>query len=488
MDGTESATLGGHRVSRPGGLLAPHGAVDVQRGIVDRNASIKSQERIQFRIGFNVGESLCLHPIMLLATGEAPMLVAWRIVCTLVLSALVAACADLKPRQDAADSGVSLQPLKQLSAQISAEAQSGAIPGAVILVARDGKILYTDAIGLQDPSSGRPMKLDSIFRIASMTKPIVSVGVMMLVEEGKLFLADPVWKYLPELKGLKVGVEKKDAAGNAVLEEVAAVREMTVQDLLRHTSGFTYGIFGTSLLKKRYVDTKVEGDRNQTNAEHVDRLAKLPLAYQPGTTWEYSRSTDVLGAVIERVTGQTLDVFLFERILKPLGMKDTGFSVDPAKHARIAEPFAVDPDTKSPVLLPDVRTPPRFLCGGACMVSTATDYYRFLQMLLNGGELDGVRILSRKSVELMTADHLGSAIAHGELFPGYGFGLGFAVRVSPGEASSLGSVGDYTWGGLYGTYFFVDPRERLIAILLMQRPNYSKYARQFRTGVYRALD
>jgi len=405
-----------------------------------------------------------------------------------LLSAIVAGCANIDSRDDARGFGVSGQRLKQLSAQLSAEARSGAIPGAVILVARNGKIVYTDAIGLQDPSSGVPMKPDSIFRIASMTKPIVSVGAMMLIEEGKLFLADPVSTYLPELRGLKVGVEKKDAAGNAVLEEVAAVREMTVQDLLRHTSGFTYGIFGTSLIKQRYVDTRVERDRNQTNAEHVERLAKLPLAYQPGTTWEYSRSTDVLGAVIERVTAQTLDVFLFERILQPLAMKDTGFSVDPAKHARIAEPFAVDPDTKAPVLLPDVRTPPRFLCGGACMVSTAADYYRFLQMLLNGGELEGVRILSRKSVELMTSDHVGTGIARGLLFPGYGFGLGFNVRITPGEASSLGSVGDYGWGGLYGTTFFVDPKERLIGILMMQRPNWAKYSRQFRTGVYSALD
>jgi CubicO group peptidase (beta-lactamase class C family) len=399
------------------------------------------------------------------------------------------ACANIDAHDDARGFGVSSQRLKQLSAQISAEAQSGAIPGAVILVARNGKIVYTDAIGLQDPSSGVPMKLDSIFRIASMTKPVVSVGAMMLVEDGKLYLADPVSKYLPELKGLKVGVEKKDATGHAVLEEVAVVREMTVQDLLRHTSGFTYGIFGKSLVKQQYVETNVDDDRNQTNSEHVGRLAKLPLAYQPGTTWEYSRSTDVLGAVIEHVTGQTLDVFLSERILKPLGMKDTGFSVDPAQHARIAEPLAVDPETKSPVVLRDVRTPPRFLCGGACMVSTASDYYRFLQMLLNGGELEGVRILSRKSVELMTSDHLGTAITRDRQFPaGYGFGLGFAVRVAPGEASSPGSVGDYGWGGLYGTTFFVDPKERLIAILMMQRPNYAKYSRQFRVGVYSALD
>jgi CubicO group peptidase (beta-lactamase class C family) len=405
---------------------------------------------------------------------------------------VVAACANIDARDDGRGFGVSSQRLKQLSVQIKAETQSHAIPGAVILVARNGKIVYTDAIGLQDPSSGVPMKLDSIFRIASMTKPIVSVGAMILVEEGKLFLADPVSKYLPEFKDLKVGVEKKDPAAHSVLEEVAAVREMTLQDLLRHTSGLTYGIFGNSLVKQRYLDAKLDTaagtDRNQTNSIMVERLAKLPLAYQPGTTWEYSHSTDVLGAVIERTTGQTLDVFLSEQILKPLGMKDTGFSVDPAQHARIAEPFAVDPETKSPVQLPDVRTPPRFLCGGACMVSTATDYYRFLQMLLNGGELDGVRILSRKSVELMTSDHLGTNIAHGELFPGYGFGLGFAVRTAPGEASSLGSVGDYVWGGLYGTTFFVDPKERLIGILMMQRLNYAKYSRLFRTGVYSALD
>jgi CubicO group peptidase (beta-lactamase class C family) len=212
------------------------------------------------------------------------------------------------------------------------------------------------------------------------------------------------------------------------------------------------------------------------------------LAYQPGTTWEYGHSTDVLGAVIERVSGQTLDVFLFERIIKPLRMNDTGFWVDPANYGRIVEPFSVDPDTKSPVQLRDVRVRPRFLCGGHCMVSTASDYYRFLQMLLNGGELDGVRILSRKSVELMTADHLGTGIANGEPSPGYGFGLGFAVRITPGQSSDLGTVGDYFWGGLYGTYFFVDPKERLIGILMMQRPKYAKYRREFRTGVYSALD
>jgi len=416
-----------------------------------------------------------------------------RKMLTFVLPLALAACANMDMREGGQTYGVSEQRLKQLSAEIASDVQKGTIPGAVILVARDGKVVYTDAIGLQDPKSGAPMKQDATFRIASMTKPIVSVGAMALVEDGKIILSDPVSKYVPELKGMKVGVEKKDATGNAVLEEVPTNREMTIQDLLRHTSGITYGFLGKSLVKQQYLDAKVDFDPTMTLADYLDRLSKLPLAYQPGTTWEYSSSTRVLGAVIERVSGQTLDVFLSERILKPLGMKDTGFWVDTAQQARIAEPLAVDPDTKAPARVPDVRKPPRLLCGDGCMVSTANDYYRFLQMLLNGGELDGVQILSRKSVELMTSDHLGSRIAHSPvdfLGPGYGFGLGFAVRTAPGEAASLGSVGDYFWAGIYGTYFFVDPKERLIAIYMIQRPNLiadlSLWLR-FRAGVYNAL-
>jgi len=416
-----------------------------------------------------------------------------RKIFTLVLPLALAACANMDTREGGQTYGVSEQRLKQLSAEIASDVQKGAIPGAVILVARDGKVVYTDAIGLQDPKSGAPMKQDAIFRLASMTKPIVSVGAMALVEDGKILLTDPVSKYLPELKGMKVGVEKKDAAGNAVLEEVPTNREMTIQDLLRHTSGITYGFFGKSLVKQQYLDAKVGIDPTETLTEYLERLSKLPLAYQPGTTWEYGSSTTVLGAVIERVSGQTLDVFLSERILKPLGMKDTGFWVDTAQQGRIAEPLAVDPDTKAPARVRDVRVPPRLLCGDGCMVSTASDYYRFLQMLLNGGELDGIQILSRKSVELMTSDQLGTGIAHAPLYfpgPGYGFGLAFAVRTAPGEAASLGSVGDYWWVGVYGTSFFVDPKERLIGIYMMQRPNVIadlNFWSRFRTGVYSAL-
>jgi len=247
---------------------------------------------------------------------------------------------------------------------------------------------------------------------------------------------------LPELKGMQVGVEKRDSSGTASLEVVPAQREMTVQDLLRHTSGLTYSIFGKSLVKDEYSNARLF-DPAQSNAELVAKLSKLPLAFQPGTTWDYSMSTDVLGALIERVSGQTLDIFLAERVTKPLGMKDTGFWVETAQQSRIAEPFDSDPDTKAPARVPEVRKQPRFLSGGGGMVSTAPDYLRFAQMLLNGGELDGVRVLSRKTVDLMTSDQLGSAIARGPAYfpgPGYGFGLGVQVRMAPGEAASLGSA------------------------------------------------
>jgi CubicO group peptidase (beta-lactamase class C family) len=331
---------------------------------------------------------------------------------------------------------VSTPRLKQLSALAAADAQKGQFPGAVILAARNGKVVYADAIGVQDPKTGTPMQMDSIFRIASMTKPMVTVGALTLVEDGRIQLADPVSKHLPELKGLQVGIEKKDASGNASLELVPAQREMTVQDLLRHTSGLTYGTFGKSLVKDEYNKAGLFNSE-QSNAEFVTKILKLPLAFQPGTTWDYSMSTDVLGTLVERVSGQTLDVFLAERVTKPLGMKDTGFSVDPAQQGRIAEPFALDPDTKAPARFPiDVRKQPRLLAGGHGMVSTAGDYLRFTQMLLNGGELDGVRIVSRKTVDLMTSDQLDRrSLAVHCISPGLATGSGSAFECALRRAS-----------------------------------------------------
>src|SRR4051812_9182120 len=349
---------------------------------------------------------------------------------------------------DTIKEGFSSARLAAFGEQIRADVKSGRLPGAVILVARNGKLVYSEAIGEQDPKAHAPMRKDSIFRIYSMTKPIVSVAVMMLVEEGKLQITEPISKYIPELKGLKVGVEKTGDGGNKTLELVPAAREITIQDLLRHTSGLTYGVFGKSLVKDEYNKVGVDS-WEQSNAEGMQKLAKVPLHFQPGTTWEYSRSVDVLGHLLERISGKPLDQYLQERIFKPLGMKDSGFWVAPEKQSRIAEAFESDPDTRAKVSLIDIRQPPKLLSGGGGGVSTAPDYLRFTQMLLNGGQLDGVRLLSKKTVEYMLSDHLGAvqeeSLKRGPAYlpgPGYGFGLGFAVRTETGEAGTPGTIGD----------------------------------------------
>jgi CubicO group peptidase (beta-lactamase class C family) len=413
----------------------------------------------------------------------------WQIVRSLLLTVALAGCA-LTPTGPASQGyGVSEARLKQLATQVRADVDKRRIPGAVMLVARDGKVVYQEAIGARDPVSGAPMTADTIFRIYSMTKPIVSVGLMMLVEDGRLQLSDPVSRYLPELKGLKVGVEKKDAAGQSILETVAANREPTVHDLLRHTSGIAYDYFGDSLVKREYKKVGVDG-WDQTNAEMVQKLTRVPLHFQPGSTWDYSLSTDVIGHVIERITGQSLADYLQARILGPLGMKDTAFQVDAARQARLAESFADDADTKGQLHWSGARSARKRLSGGAALVSTAADYLRFAQMMLNGGSLDGVRIVSRKTVEYMTADHLGSV--RGPIYlpgAGYGFGLGVAVRLASGEANTPGSPGDYNWGGWGGTYFWVDPKEKLVAIWMMQSPSQRNHYRiQFRNAVYAAIE
>ena len=398
-----------------------------------------------------------------------------RFIGAAVAALLVSGCAS-----QGAKSGVSAEALGRLERTVAADIQQGRIPGAVMLVHRDGRTAYAKALGRQDPRGDVPMREDSLFRLYSMTKPVVSVAAMMLVEEGRITLSDPVSKHIPELKGLKVGVEK-----DGKLELVNAQREPTVQDLLRHTSGFTYGVFGRSMVKDLYAKNEVDAS-DHTNADLVRKLAKVPLHYQPGTTWEYGRSTDVLGHLIERVSGESLDAHLQRGLFGPLGMKDTGFFVEPARQARIAEAFANDPDSKRPVTLLEIRQQPKYLAGGQGLVSTAADYLRFAQMLLNGGELEGVRILSRKTVEYMTSDHLGAIRGPG---PGYGFGLGFAVRHANGLSSTNGSAGDYNWAGLGGTYFWVDPKERLIGIWMMQAPNQRNHYRElFRNMVYGALD
>lgn len=387
--------------------------------------------------------------------------------------------------------------LRNLDDTLTRDVAAGRLPGAVVMVYRDGRIVHERVFGMRDAPSQSPMTADSIFRIYSMSKPIVTVGLMMLVEDGRVQLNEPVARYLPEFKELQLGVEKKDAAGNLVLERVPSPRAPTVQDLLRHTSGLTYGVFGKSLVKSEYLKAGVH-KADLSNTEFSRKLATMPLAYVPGTTWEYSRSTDVVGALIERVSGQTLGVYLQQRILGPLQMKDTGFSVPADKLNRLAEPLKIDPDSKQAVTLLDVTKPPVFESGGGGMVSTAADYLRFSRMVLAGGELDGVRILSPKTMQLMTRDHLGADVIRASRAPGastgylpgpgFGFGLGFAVRVAEGEAVNPGSVGEANWGGLGGTYFWIDPRENLIGIWMMQAPGQREYYRHlFKNMVYGAF-
>lgn len=373
--------------------------------------------------------------------------------------------------------------LQAMLSVLQADINCGRLPGAVALVARRGKVALFESLGQQDPATGSVMTRDAIFRIYSMTKPVVSVAVMMLMEQGKLLLSDPVSRFLPEYAGQKVAVEGE---GRPELQDT--VRPATVQDLLRHTAGLTYEFMGDAGVQRQYAKLQM-GSRERSNAEFSRTLAGLPLMYQPGSVWAYSRATDVLGALVEVVSGQTLGEYLRQNIFIPLGMLETGFSVPPEQHARIAEPFAHDPDGGEPMRVLDPRRVMAMESGGGGLLSTAMDYARFLQFMRNRGELHGVRLLGSRTVDFMTADHLGGIPSVGDLLPpGHGFGLGFAVRTAAGIAPVPGSVGLYYWGGIAGTTFFVDPAEDLFALLMIQAPNQRDYYRPlFRTLVYAAL-
>ena len=365
--------------------------------------------------------------------------------------------------------GLSSERLARATAAIERDVAARAIPGAILVVARGGRVGYAEAIGYRDREAGAAMGLDSIFRIASMTKPMVSVAAMMLAEEGRLDLGAPVAEYIPEFGALTVGVERRPVR-----------RPMTVQDLMRHTSGLTYAQFGDSPVQMLWRDAKLMDD-GQTNADLAGKLARLPLMFEPGTTWEYSMSTDVLGRVVEIASGQDLAAHIHDRIAAPLGMADTGFDAA-GKAARIAQP-QTDPATGQRPPMRDPSQPVAWASGGGGIVSTARDYLRFSQMLLNGGALDGTRLLAPKSIAHMASDHLPPGCQYGEttrprfgaLAPvpemGYGFGLGFCVRTAPGMSPVPGSVGEFFWGGVHGTYFWIDPRERMVTVLMMQAPD-----------------
>src|SRR5262245_39611640 len=391
--------------------------------------------------------------------------------------------------------GMSAARLARLSGAFKKEIDDKKVPGGVLMIARKGKLVYPSAQGVRDPRGANPMRLDTIFRIYSMTKPMASVAAMILVEDGTLQLTDPVSKWLPAFKDMKVSTTGGD---------VPAQRPMTVQDLLRHTAGLPYGELTTNvavkealaqagLFKPGVIDFDI---RDLTPAEQVERLAKIPLIHQPGTTWEYSLASDVLGRVVEAASGKRLGDFMSERIFKPLRMRDTAFWVPETKITRVAEPFEKDPLAGTPIKLIEVAKQPANDSGGAGAMSTAGDYLRFAQMLANGGMLDGQRVLSRTTVRLMTADHLGSRIPLAANLGGsglgastYTFGLGFAGRPSDGIAPVPGSAGDFNWGGYAGTVFWVDPKEQLAAVFMVQSAGALRgyHRNMFRQLVYQAI-
>jgi CubicO group peptidase (beta-lactamase class C family) len=368
--------------------------------------------------------------------------------------------------------GLSSERLTRIGTALKAEIGKGRIPGAAVLISRHGKVAFWEAFGERDPAAHTKLAKDDLFRIYSMTKPICSVAVLMLAEEGKFILSDPIRKYIPALSKLQVATPKD---GGLALEPTHS--DITIQDLLRHTSGLSYGFRATHI--KGVYEEAEKGINDKSNTEVMKLLGTLPLAFHPGSTWEYSRSTDVLGALVEAISGRPLGEFLRERILSPLGMKETGFHVPEAKWSRIAQ-AGPDPDTHQPQAMLEVRHPRAFESGGGGLVSTAPDYLRFAHMVLNGGELEGVRLLSPRTVAWMTSDHLGTIARGNEYIPGagYGFGLGVAVRGAAGISPVHGSAGDYHWSGAGGTFFWIDPREQLIGIFMLQAPSVRQYYRQ----------
>lgn len=421
-----------------------------------------------------------------------------------LLGATLAAAQDL-PKGDPEQLGFSAERLARIPQVFQREIEQGKIPGAVMIIARKGKVVFEQSVGFQNKDAGTPMKKDAIFRIYSMTKPLVSVAAMMLVEDGKMLLSDPVSKFLPAYKTMQVSAAKTDAEfAKVTYTNVPADREITIQDLLRHTAGLSYWeLTANAPVKEAYAKAgmAVPGvrefdSRDITPAEQVERLAKIPLVHQPGTVWEYSLASDLLGRVVEAASGKRMGDFLSERLFRPLKMVDSGFWIPADKLNRLAEPLSADPVTNTPNRLIDVSTAPKNDSGGAGGVASARDYLRFAQMLLNGGQLEGTRVLSRTTVNLMASDHLGTriqaALTPGELLlgtQGYTFGLGFAVRQGPGLATVPGSTGEFMWGGYGGTYFWVDPKEEIAAVYMSQGPGALRqyFRRLFKQMVYQAI-
>jgi CubicO group peptidase (beta-lactamase class C family) len=404
----------------------------------------------------------------------------------LLLAAAAGSARAEQPRSFSAEG------LAKVSDYVRNEVATGKIPGAILLIQQHGKPVYSEKFGVRDLATELSMSAATIFRLYSMSKPITSVAAMMLVEDGKLALNDPVAKYIPAFADLKVGVEAKDENGKPTLKLEPLTRPITVEDLLRHTSGLTYGFNGDDIVRRLYAEADLF-DADLGNAEFVDRIAWLPLVEQPGTKWDYGHSTDVLGRVIEIVSGKPLYHFEKERLLDPLGMTETAFFVaDSSKRLRVAEPMpndrAISPTTK----LRDIMQPRKSEGGGAGMVGTVGDYARFCQMLLNGGRYQGRSFLKPETIASMASDHIGpeTKIARDwAYYPGAtsGFGLGFAVRTLV-PSNTEWPLGEYRWDGVGGTFFFIDPADDMFVIFMAQTPSErGRIQLELKTLIYRAM-
>jgi CubicO group peptidase (beta-lactamase class C family) len=405
---------------------------------------------------------------------------------------LMAQAADPLPRGNPEDVGMSSERLALIGKAVNAEIASGQLPGAVLAIARRGKLVYFETFGYRDKAVGAPMTTDAIFNIASMTKPMVAVGALQLYEQGKLLMDEPVAKYFPKFANMQVAV--MDAKKESIVETVPATRKITIQDLFRHTSGLIYGGRGSTAVHKLYPEGSGQAAAAMTGAEFLDQLSSRPLLYQPGTVWDYGFGLDVLGLVIEQLTEQSLGAYLQQNVWKPLGMADTGFLIPPDKAARYAVALPTDPASGEPQSMTALTKKTKFECGGGCAASTASDYLRFALMLMNKGKSADARILGPKTVEYMLSNQLApdvkNLIVNGDpTRADYGFGLGLAVRTTPGVVRMMGSVGDFSWPGASGTNWWADPHEELAVVWMAHSPGPIrwKYRQMINALVYQAI-
>jgi CubicO group peptidase (beta-lactamase class C family) len=402
------------------------------------------------------------------------------------------ASTDPLPRAKPEEVGMSSERLADIGKRLNADIASSQMPGAVLAVARHGRLVYFEAFGWRDKAANAPMTTDALFNIASMTKPMVAVAALQLYEQGRLLMDDPLAKYFPKFADMQVAV--LDASKETIVDKVPAARKITIQDLFRHTSGLSYGGRGTTAVHKLYPEGSSAAALKYTGAEFLDQLAGAPLHFQPGTVWDYGFGLDVLGLVVEQVSEETLGAYLQENVWKPLGMNDTTFLIPAGKAERYAQPLPVDPVTGRPQSLPALTRPTKFECGGGCAASTAGDYMRFALMLLNKGKYGDARILSRKTVEYMLSNQIGPDVKNliGNADPSradYGFGLGLAVQTTPGVVRMAGSVGLFAWPGASGTNWWADPKEDLVVVFMAQTPGTIRwhYRQVIDAMVYRAI-